>query len=1045
MKPEVILRRLEQGDPLLDPPSALAPPIPDPQIQLLNFNELGWHDFQKLVVAVARDIDGHREAYEYGVPGQSQHGLDVIGANERGEVHAYQARDVKAFTESDLRQAVADFAAGKRPRNPSRFVVVVACGTESTQLLDQLTKLRQAHLGAFDIDLYGKATLSDMLRTQPEIVQRFFGSATAERFCVDALRQPVVPTGDAAEVAPTQIADAVLRGPIEALGLSAQLADADRLRHTDPVAAARSYTTIAERLASAKWPGHALMLRRRAADAMAIAGEERAAGLQIAQLFWTYLDLGADSESQMLRHELGKLAKNVPTDEDLKSWAETAKEAHNAVGDPLDRLDGLASAVDNLTRRSGDEAEALLLLCELALTSEQPDLILDRATRITDSATKAAPIPDHPSLGTRLRLCLADATGDWTSLLSDVRSRSLSQPDMSLVLGRHGRFLAWNGEPSLARDALAQAVERAVLLSANDDAREWIHATRYLDIRYGPLSDQVNEAYRRIQALNTAGSKTRLYGHLTSPREKVLRYLHDEKYPMAAEAGRRYLRECVVAGHWGSEFEAHTLLGDLYASNGEPGLAARHYVRAGEHKKLVSLLHDGPYVDVRAELSRPAPWERASVYRAVVAQADLVPDGHVNEIVGSAMVDAQSVTDGQVQQSGSAPELWASAIAALGALVERAADDLAGRALQMLLPLVERDSGKYRFTDDDHMKALAGIVQGNESHRDEALVQIGRALRSGGPFAESAMKYTGDLMAAQDAAVPILEGLASEGNDHASLLLAVRGTKSDHVLQKAKEALDRVINRPAPKSGTVTFGTSLPRDAHLIGVLPVDQRDLASRRLMQIAEDTHESDRNRADALDAISTLGGELSAENRRELYERAMRFATADSAQSDLDPDLRMKPHPLSRFRFDLSPGPLEAFGLQAAARLAQSESEIDAVVDKALSMIASSDESTTHGIASTLSWLSGPRLLASQPILAGQPNASLRALASVLWVSDANRDPHLGIQLASDPNGLVRRTLAREIAASGEIPVDNEVAVALADDERFSVRRALQQRGP
>ncbi len=1039
-----LLRRIEQGDPLLDPPSALAPPIPDPQIQLLNFNELGWHDFQRLVVAIAQDVDGHREAYVYGTPGQAQHGLDVIGVNDRGEVHAYQARDVTAFTESDLRKAIVDFAAGKRPRSPSRFVIVVACSTERTQLLDQLSELRQAYAGDFDIDLYGKAKLSDMLRTQPEIVHRFFGSATAERFCVDALRQPVTPTADAVEVAPTQIADAVLRGPIEALHLTEQLADADRLSDTDPAAAAREYTTIAERLTRANWPGHALMLRRRAAEAMAAAGERRAAGIQIAQLFWTYLDLGADSESQLLRHELRKLSEKASDDENLSSWADAVGEAHNAVGDPIDRLDGLASAVATLTPGTDTELEALTLLCELALTSEQPKLILDRATRITEVARSAPSVPDNPSLGTRLRLCLADATGDWKDLLSDVRSRSLGPHDIALVLGRRGRFLAWSGEPGLARDAFGQAIERAVLLAANDDAGEWIHATRYLDIRYGPVSEQVNEGYRRIQALNAAGSKSRLYGHLTSPREKVLRNLHDEKYPAAADAGRRFLRECVVAAHWGSEFEAHTILGDLYATTGEPDLAARHYVRAGEHKKLESLLRDGPYVDVRGELSRPAPWERASVYRAVVAQADLVPDGHVDEILESAMVDAQSVTNGQVQQSGSAPELWASAIAALGALVERAAADLAGRALQMLSPLVKRDAGKYRFTDDDHMKTLAGVVRAHEMQRDDALLQIGRALASGGPFAESAMKHAGDLMAAEDAAVPILEDLASEGNDHACLLLAVRGSTSDDVLRKAEEALDRVINRPAPKPGTVTFGTSLPRDAHLIGVLPEEKRDQASRELMQIAEDTHESDRNRADALEAISTLGGELSAENRRELYERAMRFATGDSSESGLDPDLRLKPHPLSRYKFDLSPGPLEAFGLRAAARLAQSESEIDAVVDRALSMIASSDESTTHSLASMLSWLSGPRLSASQAVLASQPNASLRALASVLWVGDPNRDRDLGLQLASDPSGLVRRTLAREIRASGKIPLDSEVAVALANDERFSVRRALQHRG-
>lgn len=1034
------LRRLEPGDPLLEPPGGLAPPIPDPQIQTLNFRDLAWPDFQKLVVSIARDVDGHREAYEYGTPGQAQHGLDVLGENDRGEVHAYQARDVKAFTENHLRKAVEDFASGNRPQNPARFVIVVGCSTDRTQLLDELAELRDAYSGEFGIDLYGEARLSDMLRTQPEIVERFFGSATAERFCVGAIRQPVA-MSDQVDMSSTQVADAVLRGPIEALGLNSQLADADQLSDTNPANAAREYTSIAEKLSEASWPGHALMMKRRAAEALAAAGEERAAGLLVAQLFWTYLDLGADSESQMLRHELRKLSEKVPDDEVLGTWAKTASEAHNAVTDPLDRLEELANAVDTLPPGSEIESGALVLLCELALTSEQPELIVDRMKRITEAVKGSPSAPDHPSLGTRLRLCLADATGDWTDLLSDVRKRVLSPWDIALALGRRGRYLAWHNEPDLARDAFGQAIERGVLLTANDDAGDWIHSTRYLDIRYGPISEQVNEAYRRIQALNTASSDVRLYRHLTSPRENVLRHLQDEKYPAAADAGRRYLRECVVAGHWGSEFEAHTFLGDLFAMTGEPERAARHYIRAGAHKKLESLLRDGPYVDVRQELLRSGPWERAAAYRAIVAEADLVPDDQANEIITAALEDALAVEDGQVRQSGSAPELWASAIAALGALVERASEDLAGQTLQLLWPLTERDAGKYRFSDNDHMKALAGIVQGHKRYRDDALRQIGRALEIGGPFADSAMKFAGDLMASEADAVPILESLAANSNNHACLLLAARGVTSHEVLEKAEDAFDRVRKRPAPKAGTVTFGTSLPQDAHLISALPQEKRDIAANRLMQIAEDTQESDRNRADALEAISTLGRELSPAARGDLYSRAMRFATGEASDSDLSPDLRQEPHPLSRFKFDLSPGPLEAYGLEAAARLAQTQTETDAVIEMALSMLASGDATSTHRVAAMLSWLSGDRLAANQAVLAGQPNSSLRALAAVLWVHDASRNPDLGLRLASDLNVLVRRTLAREIASSGEFQPGNAVVARLSSDVRYSVRKVLR----
>jgi len=1036
-----LLHRLEPGHRLLDPPSGPAPPVTDPQIQTLPFRDLSWPDFQKLVVSIARDVEGHREAYEYGTTGQAQHGLDILAIGEDSNVHAYQARNVSAFGASDLRRAVEDFASGKRPNNPRRFVVVVACNTDRTHLLDELAELRRAYARDFAIDLYGEATLSEMLRRQPEIVQRFFGTATAERFCVGTVQQPVAQRHGRDEMPTMQIADAVLRGPVDALGLNSRLTEADRLFDSHPLDAARNYMEIAEELASAGWPGHALMLKRRAADALAAAGEQRAAGRLVAQLFWTYLDLGAEAESQTLRYELTKLSEKVPDDEVLASWAQVVAEAHSAVGDPLDRLEGLATTVDELRPGADIEIEALVLLCELALTSDQPGLILDRAAHITEAAKRAPSASDQPSLDTRLRLCLADATGDWSNLLSDVRKRALNPWEIALVLGRHGRHLAWHNEPDLARDAFRQAIERGVLLGANDDASEWIHSTRYLDIRYGPISDQVNEAYRRIQALNTAGSGARLYRHLTNPRERVLRYLHDEKYPAAADAGRRFLRECVVAGHWGSEFEAHAFLGNLFATTGEPARATRHYIRAGAQEKLESLLRNGPYVDVRAELSRPTPWERAAAYRAIATEADLVPDDHVDEIVAAALADARAVVDGLVRQSGSAPEVLASAVAALAPLVERASQGLGAETLKLLSPFVQREAGTYRFTDTDHIRALAGIVRGHEAHKDEALQQLGQALATEGPLSDTVLKVAGNLLASEEAATPLLHDLASQGNEQACLLLAVRGIASPEVLEQAEEAFNRVMERPPPTRGRVTFGTTLPQDAQRIGLLPIEQRDTVARRLMEIAQETLESDRNRADALEAVSILAGALSADVRGELYSQAMRFATGESSESDLSPDLRQEPHPLSWFKFSFSPGPLEAYGLKAAARLAQTTDETDAVVRVALELLPTADDTTTDRVAAMLSWISGDRLTASQAILASQPDASLRALAAVLWVRDPERSPELGAQLASDPSALVRRTLASQIASTKRTQHHDTVVAQLLIDERHSVRKLLR----
>ncbi len=419
----------------------------------------------------------------------------------------------------------------------------------------------------------------------------------------------------------------------------------------------------------------------------------------------------------------------------------------------------------------------------------------------------------------------------------------------------------------------------------------------------------------------------------------------------------------------------------------------------------------------------------------------MVPDHHVDEIVRAALIDAHAAAAGQVQQSGSAPELWTSAIAAMAALAERTSHALAAEIMQLLLPLIERELGRYRFTDNDQMRALVGIARGHAQLRDEALRQIGRAFDVGGALADAALKHGSGLMSSDSAAVPILLELAVGGNGQACLLLASRGHRSAVVLEKADAAFDRVVQRPPPKAGTVTFGTTLPHDAHLIGVLSLGKRDSAAKRLMQIAEDQSESDWNRAQALEAIAILGRDLSSETRADLYSRALRFATGEGSGSSLSPDLRQSPHPLSRFRLDISLGPLEAFGIEAAGRLARSEGETNVVVDLALSTLSTADANTTHQLAAILSWLGGTRMVNNQAVLASQPNHSLRALAAVIWVHDANRDPGLGDRLAADRNVLVRRTLASEIAEREAFPQEHPVRARLSSDDHYSVRRALR----
>jgi hypothetical protein len=60
-------------------PAALSPRLADPAPPQLITHEMDWESFERLMLAMARTLDGAYDVRRYGRPGQAQHGLDVVG------------------------------------------------------------------------------------------------------------------------------------------------------------------------------------------------------------------------------------------------------------------------------------------------------------------------------------------------------------------------------------------------------------------------------------------------------------------------------------------------------------------------------------------------------------------------------------------------------------------------------------------------------------------------------------------------------------------------------------------------------------------------------------------------------------------------------------------------------------------------------------------------------------------------------------------------------------------------------------------------------
>jgi hypothetical protein len=151
-----------------------------PCIEAVGF--LNWESFERLVLAMARSLDGGYDVRRYGRLGQAQHGLDIVAFSAERNPSVYQAKRRQAFGADDLEEAVDRYTEGRRPFGADRLVIAVATEARDTQTIDKLAELREKHKG-MEIELWDRREISDRLRSQTNIVSTFFGPATAAAFC----------------------------------------------------------------------------------------------------------------------------------------------------------------------------------------------------------------------------------------------------------------------------------------------------------------------------------------------------------------------------------------------------------------------------------------------------------------------------------------------------------------------------------------------------------------------------------------------------------------------------------------------------------------------------------------------------------------------------------------------------------------------------------------------------------------------------------------------------------------------------------------------
>jgi hypothetical protein len=617
-----------------------------------------------------------------------------------------------------------------------------------------------------------------------------------------------------------------MRGPVVHLGLADELERAKAQLDAQPDSAARVFDGVATRLEESGYLPHSTPIRELQARALEAAKlHDESARVRLA-LAWRHLKAGDTfSASTQVR----ELSKSPSVSQSLRRSVAALGAATAVRHEHGINLDDLATAVDEL--RDGDlhRVDAALALAEEAVAFRRLDIVERRSAVLKDLADGLSRSDADTFSAARIRLCLAECSGEWDELIEGARD-TYPPAVTALILARSARGLALAPRPSPSIARWRDAVERACVVGTYDDAADWLYSIRLVQVQDGRIEGDINDLHRHALALRAAGNGSVLPESF-SARERALAYITQSKWPDALETSKRYLWRAAIGADWSGELEAHEFIGDIFAGTGRGIEAVRHLVFSGNKKKLEAFaasLRDET-TQLGTDLLTARPWERAAAFAFVAARADLIPDDDARDWAVAAL---REVLD-TVPRGGFGPSPWLDAFKAFGQLADIVDENRAGAFLAFAADLVPREANTYRHSDEAQVLATARIARRHASLAEEATAQLLAALQTDPNIANNVLATASDVLQAHPGLVTArLKPAVAAGS--ASAALAVVTTTDDYSLVRdvAREYLDRAVAPRVHSPGAYTYGTWLPQTALLVRALDHDSRIRFARGML---------------------------------------------------------------------------------------------------------------------------------------------------------------------------------------------------------------------
>jgi hypothetical protein len=1028
------LRAIPVDDPIRQRAGTIIEPPVDPQLETLPTNLMDWEDFERLLLDLGRAELGLRSLSFFGKRGQAQKGLDVIGTNARGIAEGIQSKRYQKFTVANLNAAVKKYTQSTVPFRLSRLVVGVSAKADDRAVVERKAVLNEQH-HPLEIDIWDQSRISEMLRDKPEIVIKYFGPGAADRFCVPHVLGPVeIPGPDAVATA-----DAVLLGPLISTDSQRLVDRASEVAADDPNGALTLYREVQSRLTAAGFPGHAAEFDN-VVVALSIRTEQAETAIRpLMDALWTAEgkgdSRGVDRVVGRLRDladlpAFGPTRNAVPRTPNLGAAFAIADFVSDQIHTPVPARIELPTEAIALADR-GDRARATVFAAERALGNDDLAWILEHRERIESAAIEVD--VSQVDLAVRLRLVVADATGDWADLVHTARTR-MRRDLKALTLARHARHALLHAIPADADSEWRDAIGEACLAQRHADAADWLYSQRFVANRYRGI---VEDTWHPLaQALSDLPSQPRIVVNADDARERAFAALHYDEPRVAAINLRRQLLDGIRSASFHDEREARRLLGEIYRGTDDLALAAYYTIGAGDPKeaRAVAAAFGDVYHDVTERMTSPLSWVASSALEFATEQADLVPDEDLDVVVELALSAINDVAAGtRLDSPMLSPQIYLSAYGLLAALADRLSTGHARTLLELLADAVVVKEHHYRRTDESHVQIAAGIARAHNGElRAAALEQlVGLYARGAHPFPASARNtLLGNLDQVRDQ----LQQMAASGNHDAGALLGI--SDPEHVSPDAAQAAAERLSEPTTNGPTgFGTGTGAVNDSLLAAALPVEQRIPCIEMLLTNAAEPWEPSSNRDSYLIAASNLVDELDEDRRGQFFEVAMNFA-ANPPPSQADAFNASMSSPLGAMRInDRSDSrPAATF---FAGRLAKSAEEKRLVRDAALRLVGTGSDDD-YRVTTALQLVQSE--LGDSIGLLAQGNWTLRSLAAILWAESTDMPDDLGVALSQDRDVRVRRALASALSKA-EHRQDASARDTLLRDRRWSVRSILR----